>query len=547
MKAIRLVLTMFLVPLMVLGATPVSADGIPPLPHAFYGSVTINGEPAPVGTVISAAGSGVETGTLQNPTITAEEGSYGTGGGLKLLVQAEAGSTINFYVNGVSTGQTAPFQSGETSRVDLSVTIEYTLTISSSSGGSVTSPGEGSFVYEEGAVVSIIATTSSGYQFGNWSGDTATIADVNDPTTTITMKGNYSIRANFSYIPTEPPTTTPTVDELETDLFGGEGGYDISSEGEILETIEATSEDGNFTITIPEGTFALDEDGNPLTNLEVEIDESPPNPPEDAHIIGLPYTFSPAGATFNPPIVFEFSYDDADIPEGVDEEDLVIAYYDKDAGEWVELECVELECEVDTINNIVTAQVSHFTTFALIAPAAASTPADFSISGLEVEPAEVQVGEAVTVTATVSNTGGSEGGYVVILKINGAKEAEQSVTLAAGASQEVTFNVTREEPGSYNITINGLSGSFTVTATTTPTETATTTATITVTQPPETVTETTALPPETVTTTERTTVTHTKTTGSGDSTNWLLIGGLIAGAVVVAGLLVYFLDRRSAY
>ncbi|GAI86393.1 unnamed protein product, partial [marine sediment metagenome] len=43
------------------------------------------------------------------------------------------------------------------------------------------------------------------------------------------------------------------------------------------------------------------------------------------------------------------------------EEDLVLAYYDEAAGEWLELDCV-----VDTENNIITASVPHFTTFAII-------------------------------------------------------------------------------------------------------------------------------------------------------------------------------------
>ncbi|HUV46243.1 MAG TPA: hypothetical protein VMW45_04165, partial [Dehalococcoidia bacterium] len=56
-----------------------------------------------------------------------------------------------------------------------------------------------------------------------------------------------------------------------------------------------------------------------------------------------------------------FIYDPDDLPEGVDEGDLVIAFYDEEAGEWVELVCV-----VDTVNNTITASVSHFTTFTII-------------------------------------------------------------------------------------------------------------------------------------------------------------------------------------
>jgi len=148
---------------------------------------------------------------------------------------------------------------------------------------------------------------------------------------------------------------------IDTNLLGIEESFRISHSGEILETIEVTSEDGMLTLTIPDGTIALDEDGTRLGSLEVTIDESPPDPPEDAYIIGLAYNFSPAGATFDPPITMEYTYDPADIPEGVAEEDLVLAFYDEVAGEWIELVCV-----VDTVNNTITASVSHFTTFAII-------------------------------------------------------------------------------------------------------------------------------------------------------------------------------------
>ncbi len=159
-------------------------------------------------------------------------------------------------------------------------------------------------------------------------------------------------------------TTTVTPPEIETDLFGTEESFETDSDGEIQETVEATSEDGALTLTIPEGTIARDENGDPLETLEAALDESPASPPEDAAVIGLAYDFGPDGATFDPPITITFSYDPDALPDGVAEEDLVIAYYDEAAGEWVELDSV-----VDAENNIVTAYVVHFTTFALIGTA----------------------------------------------------------------------------------------------------------------------------------------------------------------------------------
>ena len=81
-------------------------------------------------------------------------------------------------------------------------TPQYDLTINSTAGGNITNPGEGTFTYDEGTVVNLTAEAEEGYQFGNWTGDADTIADVEATSTNITMSGNYSITANFEEVPT---------------------------------------------------------------------------------------------------------------------------------------------------------------------------------------------------------------------------------------------------------------------------------------------------------------------------------------------------------
>jgi len=71
------------------------------------------------------------------------------------------------------------------------------LTTNSTEGGSVSTPGEGVFSYDEGRVVDLVATSDAGYRFVNWTGDVDDIDDVWASETTITMNGNYSITANF--------------------------------------------------------------------------------------------------------------------------------------------------------------------------------------------------------------------------------------------------------------------------------------------------------------------------------------------------------------
>ena len=77
----------------------------------------------------------------------------------------------------------------------------YTLTISSTAGGSVRTPGEGAFTYDTGTEVELVAITAIFYHFDKWTGDVGNIADVNSAATTITINGDYSITANFRFGP----------------------------------------------------------------------------------------------------------------------------------------------------------------------------------------------------------------------------------------------------------------------------------------------------------------------------------------------------------
>ena len=75
--------------------------------------------------------------------------------------------------------------------------LSYNLTADSTEGGNVTAPGEGTFTYDCGTVVDLVATPDAGYHFVEWTGNVSAIANVYAANTTITMNGDYSITANF--------------------------------------------------------------------------------------------------------------------------------------------------------------------------------------------------------------------------------------------------------------------------------------------------------------------------------------------------------------
>ena len=123
--------------------------------------------------------------------------------------------------------------------------VEYDLTIGSSAGGQVTGPGEGTFTYDDGEVVDLVATPDCGYAFDNWTGDTGTIDDVNSASTNITMDADYDINANFKRIP---------ADHYKF--------YDVYSEQPVPIGVEVQLEDqfGTFEGTVGDAAFF----GNPV-------------------------------------------------------------------------------------------------------------------------------------------------------------------------------------------------------------------------------------------------------------------------------------------
>ena len=173
------------------------------------------------------------------------------------------------------------------------------------------------------------------------------------------ISDEYTFTTRTMPSPSGPVGPTPTL-HLEVTISGVATSYEISSEGELLEKVDRTSPDGKVSIVIPEGTIVLDKNGNPLLTLTVDVDPNPCPAPEGAYVI-LPYNFGPAGATFTPPITLTWHYDQADIPAGVAEKNLIVAYCDKNTGQWV-----PVPSAVDVNTNTMTATVSHFTTFAMI-------------------------------------------------------------------------------------------------------------------------------------------------------------------------------------
>lgn len=278
----------------------------------------------------------------------------------------------------------------------------------------------------------------------------------------------------------------------------------ITGAGLVIQSFVIESFDKRFCLILDEGTVVLTPHGICPRCIGIHINEISilSSPPEGALIIGTIYDAIPDGTTFTPPATLIYSYDPNDIPEGVAEGSLVIAYYDSATGEWIELDCV-----VDTEANTIAAKLGQIHDLVVLGHKVVA-PADFEVSSLSISPTEVDIGETLNITILVTNIGGQPGSYKVILKINGVAEADREVFLDVGASKQVSFSTSKDAVGTYSVDVNGLTGSFEV-----------------------------KTKPAPVTPVEPTPV---------KPTNWWLIGGICA-AVVVVGLIIYlfFIRRRD--
>lgn len=567
-RKIRLALCSVLVLVLLLWAAPALA--VPPLPHAFYGTVTTNGDDAVVGTVVSAKINGEAAGSYTT-TVAGQYGDADTRDYLAVSsVSATDGDTINFFVDGISTGLTDTFQTGGgPSVMNLALTIaddsitgevvEYvtggqtnivvdatdiantTITVSTLAGqGTVTITVEKYYSNPHPTVtlpatmipsyIDITVTNPAAVDWPMYVKQTYTDAEVaglNEATlgmyyykaadtawhrcsdTGVNTAANY-IWANMT---SAELSGSPVAIGGQPPAGGGGGAPGamvtlnltglvatppllVDAGGLVQSTCQLITTDGKLTLDIVAGTELRGPLGNPLASLSAAPEPSPPAAPSDETIVAA-YRLTPSGATFSPQITLTIEYDPATLAEGLAEQDLYIAYWD--GSNWL-----ALTTTVDAGANTAEGKLSHFTTFAVIAPAAPllPAPAAFVTTDLSITPAEVEPNEAVTISVSVANTGGTEGSYSVVLMINDATEAVEIVTIAAGDSQSVSFSVTKEDTGSYSIAIDELSGNFTVTAP--------------------------VLPPE------------------EKPINWPVVGGVIAGVIVVV-IIIALLFRRRAY
>ena len=104
------------------------------------------------------------------------------------------------YSSNISQNTTTP--SVTTPTVTTPTVTQYNLTASAGEGGSISSTGG---TYDDGTVISIIATPNEGYEFIGWTG-----SDSSSSTITITLTANTTIQALFNQVQITETTSTDT-------------------------------------------------------------------------------------------------------------------------------------------------------------------------------------------------------------------------------------------------------------------------------------------------------------------------------------------------
>ncbi|WP_148680376.1 CARDB domain-containing protein [Halovivax ruber] len=91
-------------------------------------------------------------------------------------------------------------------------------------------------------------------------------------------------------------------------------------------------------------------------------------------------------------------------------------------------------------------------------------PAAFEYSEIALESTEIGAGEEITVSATATNVGEASGSHTVELLVNGEVVGEESVYLAGGSSETITFTTVLDDAGTTGISLGDESvGTVTVT------------------------------------------------------------------------------------
>lgn len=186
-------------------------------------------------------------------------------------------------------------------------------------------------------------------------------------------------------------------------------------------------------------------------------------------------------------VTYTFTVDRELLSErGADPEDLQV--YRHDGTSYTEIDTTVIEANDDTVR--IAAETDRFGLLSVAIDGPNLTLIETSMTSDEVAP-----GETTSVTATVENTGGSDGETTLQLFANGDLIGTQRIAVGSDDTETVTFEVAFDDPGEYTLSVDSKAvGTLTVSA---ESDGDSTTGTSTKSTPNETTAETDSTTPET--------------------------------------------------
>ena len=94
--------------------------------------------------------------------------------------------------------------------------------------------------------------------------------------------------------------------------------------------------------------------------------------------------------------------------------------------------------------------------------AGGAKPATFTLTDLTIDPLEAYVGEAVQISANLTNIGDLEGNKTLNLEINDVIKDTMNVTLSGNSTETVAFTDIEMAEGNYSVKVGDLTGAFNI-------------------------------------------------------------------------------------
>jgi hypothetical protein len=279
-----------------------------------------------------------------------------------------------------------------------------------------------------------------------------------------TPSNTIQVTVNDKYLDGLIPLRNNTV-ELSYPGFGLLGTrVSVDSQGKLInslgdpmgQALTLNMSDYSGNIVIPQSTRMLNPNSKPLTVIAYNEPDLCPEPPDNKAVTAA-FDFGPYGATFDRPVTLNLKYDTEDLLERTSPKDLKLVLWDGKSWQYPG------DAQLNSDQNQFTYKTDRLVEAAIVSNKPDMSP-KFLVSDLYIYPAYSQEGDTIRISARVTNKGFSFGYYELALEINNVIEDTQEVGVEAGNSTDIKFTCTAKPAGNYRVDINGVRGSFSVSA-----------------------------------------------------------------------------------